>query len=175
MKRIFALTLVMMVSACAQTGNGFVQEPPVTSEPDPIITEPIDSRFLGRLLISINGTAKDLDTILEFHEKDAGKLIGYGRAYERQYDRLDKRALFIDYWQTGERSNADVSFFIRFADGQTCPIVLKGKLNLAGHVKIPKTTQTVCGVSVVSEATEFNREGVASQFATLFEAHFSPK
>jgi hypothetical protein len=172
MKRLFILTFVLMFSACAQSGDGFVQEPPPASEPDPIITESINSRLVGRMAVNLAGQAMDLDTILEFREKEAGKLIGYGQAR----DQLKQNTLFIDFWQTGQRTNANVTFNIRLDDRPCLVILLVGKINAVGNVKIPKTTQTVCGFKVITEAIEFTREGEANKFSwNAIELHFASK
>jgi hypothetical protein len=172
MKRLFILTFVLLVSACAQSGDGFVQEPPPVSEPDPIITESINSRLVGRMAVNLAGQALDLDTVLEFREKEAGKLIGYGKAR----DQLNQNTLFIDFWQTGQRTNADVTFNIRL-DARPCLVILLvGKINLEGNIKIPKTTQTVCGSKVITEGINFIRAGEANQFDWKeIEAHFASK
>ena len=87
MKRLIALVAVLMVSACAQTGDGFVQDPPANPDPnpqpDPIIATPINSRFTGRVAATVSGEAKDFDAILEFREQQAGKLIGYGQLRDK--------------------------------------------------------------------------------------------
>jgi hypothetical protein len=176
MKRLVALIAVLMVSACAQSGDGFVQDPPVdpNPQPDPIITTPINSRFTGRVAATIAGEAKDFDAVFEFREQQAGKLIGYGQLR----DKLAKNALFLDYWQQGQRTNADVTLNLRISGESCVSIKIKGKLNLNGDIAVPKTSQSLCGgaARATTEAFNLKREGEANKFDwKKIEAYFAGK
>jgi hypothetical protein len=186
MKRIVALTVVVMFSACTQIGNGIVQEgtlkpdpvvnpqpDPVVNPPDPVIIPPINSRFVGRVESTISGEAKDFDAILEFQEKQAGKLVGYGQLR----DRLANNALFLDYWQEGQRNDADVTINLRISDESCVNIKIKGKLDMNGDITVPKTDQSICGFSkMTTEAFVLKREGEANKFNwKAIETHFAPK
>jgi hypothetical protein len=178
MKRIVALTVVMMFSACTQVGNGVVQQgtpipDPVIPIPDPVVITPINSRFVGRVVSTIGGEAKDFDAVLEFREKQAGRLIGYGKLW----DRLANNALFLDYWQEGQRNNADVTINLRISGESCVSIKIKGKLDINGDVAVPKTDQSICGFSKMTiEAFTLKREGEANKFNwKAIEAHFAPK
>jgi hypothetical protein len=177
MKRLVALFAVLLISACTQSGDGFVQDPPPVDpnpQPDPIITTPINSRFTGRVAATVSGEAKDFDAILEFREQQAGKLIGYGQLR----DRLAKNALFLDYWQEGQRTNADVTFNLRISGESCVSIKIKGKLNATGDISVPKTNQSLCGgfARMTTEAFNLKREGDANKFNwKAIEAHFAGK
>ena len=178
MKRIVALTVVMMFSACTQVGNGVVQQgtpnpDPVIPIPDPVVITPINSRFVGRVVSTIGGEAKDFDAVLEFREKQAGRLVGYGQLR----DRLANNALFLDYWQEGQRNNADVAINLRISGESCVNIKIKGKLDINGDVAVPKTDQSICGFSKMTiEAFTLKREGEANKFNwKAIEAHFAPK
>jgi hypothetical protein len=176
MKRLFALIAVLMVSACAQSGDGFVQDPPPVDpnpQPDPIITTPINSRFTGRVAATVSGEAKDFDAVLEYREQQAGKLIGYGQLR----DRLAKNALFLDYWQEGQRTNADVTFNLRISGESCVSIKIKGKLNANGDIAVPKASQLLCGAArMTTEAFNLKREGEANKFNwKKIEAYFAGK
>lgn len=175
MKRIVALTVVMMFSACTQTGNSVIQQetPNPDPKPDPVITTPINSRFTGRVVATIGGGAKDFDAILEFREQQAGRLVGYGQLR----DRLANNALFLDYWQEGQRSNADVTINLRISNESCVNIKIKGKLDLNGDITVPKTVQSICGFSkMTTEAFVLKRDGEANKFNwKAIETHFAPK
>ena len=173
MKRLIAFVAVLMVSACAQSGDGFVQDPIPNPEPDPVITTPINSRFTGRVAATISGEAKDFDAVLEFREQQTGKLIGYGQLR----DRLAKNALFLDYWQEGQRTNADVIFNLRISGESCVSIKIKGKLNASGDIAVPKANQSLCGAArMTTEAFNLKREGEANKFNwKAIEAHFAGK
>jgi hypothetical protein len=183
MKRLVALFAVLMISACAQSGDGFVQDPPVDPQPDPIITTPINSRFTGKINAAVTGSGQnlkyDFDSVLEFREQSTGRLIGYTQAR----DQLQNGKLIIDFWAQGQRNNADVSLNIPNPNPQCDDIVLKGKLDLLGNITIPKTDQKLncrilfgVKISVITDATVFTRDGEASKFNwKAIEAHFAGK
>jgi hypothetical protein len=187
MKRIVALTVVMMFSACTQIGNGIVQEgipkpDPVVNPPDPVITTPINSRFTGKIDAAVTGSAQekyDFDSILEFREKSTGRLIGYTQAR----DKLQNGKLIIDFWAEGQRNNADVTLNIPNPNPKCDDIVLKGKLDFLGNIAIPKTVQKLncriffgVSITVTTEATVFTRVGEANKFNwKAIEAYFAGK
>jgi hypothetical protein len=185
MKRLVALTMVLMVSACAQSGDGFVQDPPVdpNPQPDPIITTPINSRFTGKINANATGSGQnltyDFDSILEFREKPGGSLIGFTKAW----DKLQNGKLIIDFWAQGQRNNADVTLNIPNPNPNCDDIVLKGKLDLLGNITVPRTVQKLncrilfgVKISVTTQATVFTRDGEANKFNwKAIEAHFAGK
>jgi hypothetical protein len=187
MKRIVALTVVMLVSACTQTGNGVVQQgtPNPDPKPDPVITTPINSRFVGKINASASGVGQnatyDFDSILEFREKQAGKLIGYSKMWDNLQKGADgKPTLIVDYWAQGQRSNGDVELAISL--NPSCgDMKLKGKLDESGNLSFPKITQRLgCGffvsINVTTEATVLTREGDPTwTWWPKIEAHFAPK
>jgi hypothetical protein len=162
MKRLLALTLVMMVSACAQSGNGFVQEDPPSAGPDPVITTPIDSRFVGVAAANQGGTVKELAIELEYREKQGGKLIGYGRV-RNNLEKDPTKILEIDFYQQGQRNNADMILDIRISNESCVNIRIKGKLNDIGDIVVPKTSQSLCGaLNMTTEAFTLKREGATA-------------
>ena len=184
MKRLVTLMVALTVSACAQSGDGIVQDPPANPDPnpqpDPVITTPINSRLVGKLHATATGAGQDakyeFDSIFEFREKQAGKLIGYSQ----MRDKLQNGKLVVDYWAQGQRNNADVQLSISL--NTACgDMKLKGKLDLLGNISFPKTTQKLgCGflvsISVITEATVLTRDGEANRFSwKAIEAHFAPK
>jgi hypothetical protein len=191
MKRIVALTVVMMFSACTQTGNGVVQQgtpnpdPKPDPKPDPVITTPINSRFVGKINAAATGGGQnatyDFESILEFREKQAGKLIGYSKMWDQLQTGNDgKPKLIVDYWAQGQRSNADVELSISL-NSSCADMKLKGKMDESGDLSFPKIVQKLgCGffvsISVTTEATVFTRDGEANKFNwTAIETHFAPK
>jgi hypothetical protein len=174
MKRFFILTFVLFVSACAQSGDGFVQDPVPDPKPDPIITTPIDSRFVGKTSANQGGTVKELDIELEFREKQDGKLIGYGQV-RNKLEQDPVKALEIDFWQEGQRNNADVLLDLRISPNSCVSIKIKGKLDLNGNISVPKTSQSLCGaVNMTTEAYVLKRVGASSwPFWPQIEAHFA--
>jgi hypothetical protein len=176
MKRLFMVTLLLTISACAQSGDGFVQDPVLDPKPDPIITTAIDSRFVGKTSANQGGTVKELDIELEYREKQGGKLIGYGRV-RNKLEKDPIKALEIDFWQDGQRNNADVLLDLRISSNSCVNIKIKGKLNLDGDIAVPKTSQSLCGaVNMTTEAFTLKREGATAwSWWPLIEEHFAPK
>jgi hypothetical protein len=182
MNRLAALAVVMMVVACTQSGGGFVQENPSTG-PDPIITTPINSRFTGKINAAVTGSGQDLkydfDSVLEFREQSTGRLIGYTQAR----DKLQNGKLIIDFWAEGQRNNADVTLNIPNPNPNCDDIILKGKLNLLGHISVPKTMQSLhcriffgVDISVTTESTVLTRQSEAVwPFWKAIETHFASK
>jgi hypothetical protein len=175
MKRIVALTVVMMFSACTQVGNSVGQQGTQNPDPkpDPVITTPINSRFVGRIAATIGGDAKDFDAILEFREKQAGRLIGFAQLRDKPLP----APLFLDFWQEGQRNNADVTFDLRISGESCVSIKIKGKLDVNGDIAVPKTEQSICSVSkAVTQAFILKREGDPKwSWWKAIEAHFAPK
>jgi hypothetical protein len=176
MKRLFMVILLLLISACAQSGDGFVQDPVVDPQPDPIITTPIDSRFVGKVAANQGGTAKELAIELEYREKLGGKLIGYGQV-RNKLEKDPVKALEVDFYQQGQRNNADVSLDLRISDQSCVNIKIKGKLNLAGDIAVPRTSQSLCGaVNMTIEAFTLKREGATAwSFWPDLEAYFAKK
>jgi hypothetical protein len=181
MKRIVALTVVMVFSACTQTGSGVDQ----LGTPDPVITTPINSRFVGKILASASGAGQnatyDFDSILEFREKQVGKLIGYSKMWDNLQKGADgKSKLIVDYWAQGQRSNADVELLISL-NPSCADLKLKGKLDESGNLSFPKTVQRLgCGffvsINVTTEATVLAREGDPKwTWWPKIEAYFASK
>jgi hypothetical protein len=177
MKRLVALTVVLMFSACAQSGN---PDPNPEPNPDPIITTPINSRFVGKVSASATGAGQDaayeFDSIFEFREKTAGRLIGYSQ----MRDKLQNGKLIVDYWAQGQRSNADVTLYLSL--NSSCDdLKLQGKLDLSGNITFPKIVQRLgCGffasISVTTEATMMTRQGdPAWPWWKKVEDHFTSK
>jgi hypothetical protein len=187
MKRIVALTVVMLVSACTQTGNGVIQQgtPNPDPKPDPVITTPINSRFVGQINAAATGAGQnatyDFESILEFREKQAGKLIGYSRMWDKlQVGNDGKPKLIVDYWAQGQRSNTDVELSISL-NSSCADMKLKGKLDESGNITFPKIVQKLgCGffvsISVTTDATTLTRESepVWAHWNKI-EEHFAPK
>ena len=190
MKLVLALTLALCLAGCASSGDEFVQEAlpttnpttgqPQTPTPDPVITEPINSRYEGILKASATGAgqnvAYDYDSIFEYREKEAGRLIGYSQMRDRQ----QSGKLIIDYWSSGQRTDANIVLNLNF--NPACPDVkLAGKLDAAGNISFPKTTQKLrCGIFVVitlvTEATVFTNKGAhAFPYWEAIEKHFASK
>ena len=187
MKRFIALTLLLFISACAQSGDGLVQEPipDPNPKPDPIITTPIDSRFVGQIKAAATGAGQnatyDFDSILEFREKQGGKWIGYSKLWDKLQQGTDgKPKLIVDYWAQGQRNNADVQVLLNL-NPSCADLKLKGKLDAEGNLSLPKTTQRIgCGIfvsiSVVTEATVLTRQGATSwTWWPKIEAYFVGK
>ena len=179
MKRFIALTLLLFISACAQSGDGLVQEPipDPNPKPDPIITTPIDSRFVGKINANATGSGQnltyDFDSVLEFREKQAGRLVGYAQ----MRDKLQGGKLIVDYWATGQRNGGDMTLNLNF-NPACSDMRLVGKLDSAGNFRIPKTTQKLgCGflvsISMVTEATILTRQSkTVWPFWPAIESHF---
>jgi hypothetical protein len=187
MKRIVALTVVMMFSACTQTGNGVVQQgtPNPDPKPDPVITTPINSRFVGKINAAATGAGQnatyDFDSILEFREKQTGQLIGYSMMWDKlQLGDNGKPKLIVDYWAQGQRSNADVELSISL-NSSCADMKLKGKMDESGNLSFPKIVQKLgCGffvsINVTTEATVLTRKSdTAWAWWNKIEAHFAPK
>jgi hypothetical protein len=172
MKRLVALTLALVLAACAQTGGEFVQEEtppdpdvkPNPAIPDPIITEPVNGRYVGFLRTAVTGPKTgnfELDSIFEYREKQAGRLIGYSQ----MHDRLDPdpKSLFVNYWADGKRIGANIEFNVEIVPIACKAARLKGKLDTKGSVTFPKTIQKVtCGsasLTVTTDAAVFVRKG----------------
>jgi hypothetical protein len=187
MKWVLALTMAFILSGCA-SGDEFVQEAlPNTSAgqtqtppPDPVITEPINSRYVGIIKAAATGAGQnisyDYDGVFEYREKAAGRLIGYSRMWDRQQN----GKLIIDYYATGQRTDANMALYLQF--NPACPDVkLAGKLDAAGNINFPKTTQKLrCGIFVtitlVTEAMVFTRESATTwPWWPGLEQYFAPK
>jgi hypothetical protein len=189
MKLVLALTMVFVLSGCASSGDDFVQEalPTTTTStgqtqpppPDPVIVDPINSRYVGIIKAAATGAGQnityDYDGIFEYREKAAGRLIGYSRMWDRQQN----GKLIIDYYATGQRTDANMVLNLQF--NPACPDVkLAGKLDAAGNITFPKTTQKLrCGifvtVTLVTEAMVFTKESATvwpwwPQLETYFAA-----
>jgi hypothetical protein len=190
MKWVLALTMAFVLSGCASSGDDFVQEglpntnpntgQTQTPPPDPVVTDLIDSRYVGNIKLAASGGGQnftfDFDSVLEYREKQAGKLIGYSR----MWDKLQDGKLIIDYWSDGQRTNADMTLSVQF--NPACPNVkLVGKLDAAGNITFPKTTQKLrCGIfvtaTVISEATVLTRESKTSwPWWDNIEKYYAPK
>jgi hypothetical protein len=232
MKYVLALTVALMLSACSQPGDDFVQEAfPTTDVVDSGTTEPgvdpvvnpgdpqpipnptpnptpapnptpnpipnpgptpipnptpnpapnpsdlIDARFVGSINAAASGAGQNasysFDSILEFREKQAGRLVGYAR----MWDKLQAGKLIVDYWATGQRNGGDMTVYLNFNPACT-DMKLVGKFDAAGNFRIPKTTQRLgCGfwvsVSMVTEATILTRPSkTAWPFWPEIESHF---
>jgi hypothetical protein len=186
MKWVLALTMAFILSGCA-SGDEFVQEAlPNTNTnqnqtpPDPVITEPINSRYEGILEAAATGAGQnisyDYDSIFEYREKESGRLIGYSQMRDRQQN----GKLIIDYWSNGQRTDANMVLYLNF--NPACPDVkLAGKLDALGNIVFPKTTQKLrCGIFVtitlVTEATVFTNKGAqAFPYWDAIEKHFALK
>lgn len=187
MKRIVVLSMILLGSAYTQAGKGVVQQG--TPDPEPVvvtpITTPINSRFVGQITAAASGVGQnakyDFDSILEFREKQAGKLIGYSKMWDKlQMGKDGKPKLIVDYWAQGQRSNADVEFSISL-NPACADMKLKGKLDESGNISFPKTVQQIgCGfffsISVTTDATTLTRESepVWAHWNKI-EEHFAPK
>jgi threonine aldolase len=192
MKLVLVLTTVLCLAGCASSGDEFVQEAlpnantnPITGQPqppqpDPVITEPIDSSYLGIIKASATGAGQnisyDYDGRFEYREKQAGNLIGYSRMWDRQQN----GKLIIDYWSTGQRTDANM--IINLNLNPACPDVkLAGKLDAKGNIIFPKTTQKLrCGIFVtitlITEATIFTKQSATAwDFWDYIENHFASK
>ena len=247
MKHVFALTVALMLSACSQPGDDFVQEafpttvdvadpgttdPVVTPVVNPIVnpgdpqpvpnpapnpnpvpnptpnptpnpaptpnptpnpaptpnptpvpqpapnpTDGIDARFVGSINAAASGAGQNasysFDSILEFREKQAGRLVGYAQ----MRDNLQGGKLIVDYWATGQRNGGDMTLNLNF-NPACSDMRLVGKLDSAGNFRIPKTTQKLgCGflvsISMVTEATILTRQSkTVWPFWPAIESHF---
>jgi hypothetical protein len=176
MNRLAALAVVMMVVACTQSGDGFVQDP--STGPDPIITTPINSRFVGEAKASDGGTEKFYNFELDFKENTGGRLIGYA-SIRNTLATNPKDALEIQFYQDGQRDNADVTINLRVSGESPWVIKLKGKLNLQGDIIMPKTSQRLGGIfgkTLVTEAFTLVRKGPSTlSFWPKIETYFAGK
>jgi hypothetical protein len=179
MKRVLALTMVTL-SAQLQSCEGLSQE---GASPDPAIVAPMNSRFVGKINAVVTGSGQnqtfDFDTMLEFREKQGGKLIGYTRAW----DKLQNGKLIIDFWAQGQRQNADIELNIPNPNPACDDIVLRGKLDALGNVSVANTTQKLncriffgVSIEVNTQATVFIRQGDAVwSHWNKIEEHFASK
>ena len=116
--KLVALTLALCLAGCASSGDEFVQEAlpnPNTGQtqtppPDPVITDLVDSRYVGNIKRAASGGGQnftfDFDSVLEYREKQAGQLIGYSR----MWDKLQNGKLIIDYWSDGTQKCRNDTF-----------------------------------------------------------------
>jgi hypothetical protein len=178
MKR-FPIWLVTLVLAGTQFGASFGQDGATTTDP----TAPINSRFVGKINAAVTGSGQnqtfDFESMLEFREKQAGRLIGYTKAW----DQLQGGKLIIDFWAQGRRLNADVELNIPNPNPACEDIILKGVLDASGNVGVPRTEQKLnckvlfgISITVTTQATVFTRQGEAIWgHWNKIEEHFAPK
>jgi hypothetical protein len=195
MKLAVIFLLALSLSGCAQSGDDFITEAPpgtnsgtdVPAAADPADPGPaglIDSRFIGRINVSAAGAGQnleyDFDTLFEFREKDAGKLIGYSQAW----DRLQNGKLIIDFWASGQRDRVNVILKIPNPNPACSDIKFKGVFDSSGNMSFPKTIQKSnckagifsASVSVTTDATVFTRSSdTIWPFWTDIETHFADK
>jgi hypothetical protein len=185
MKLFVMAAIAFGLSGCSQSGEDFVQESlpvtdPGTVQPgDPVITELINSRFVGKINAAATGAGQsakyDFDSTFEFREKQAGKLIGYSR----MYDKLQDGKLIVDYWATGQRTDANMVIYLSF-NPACSDLKLAGKLDAGGNITFPKTTQKLgCGLfvslSVTTDATVFSQKKTEWDFWPYIEDHFAAR
>jgi hypothetical protein len=186
MKHFLILIVAVVLAGCSDSSDGFVQEAlPGTNEsttpgvPDPVISEPINSRFVGNIKASASGAGQsatyDFDSFFEYREKAGGKLIGYSR----MNDKLQEGKLIVDYWSEGQRTNANVVLYLNF--NPACSnLKLAGKLDAQGSIIFPKTTQKLgCGLfvslSVTTDAAVLTQGKTEWDFWPYIENHFATR
>jgi hypothetical protein len=151
--------------------------PAPNPQPAPNPTDLIDARFVGTINAAASGagqsTSYSFDSVLEFREKQAGRLVGYAR----MWDKLQNGKLIVDYWANGQRNTDDMTLFLNF-NPACSDMKLVGKLDSQGNFRVPKTTQKLgCGflvsISLTTDATILTRKSkTVWEFWPMIENHF---